>query len=179
MQDYVVMNFFFFFGFFLNLCFMYMFQQIQKHARLQLSDSLDDSPNVLVFQVNRPCTLCNTHLTFLIFTSLILLLTHTHNHSPTTLENIFPYGFTSYVLLNFLFVLQIIGGFPFTTDIVLISGTDLETSREEERVSMLTGFHRLLYNVCTKSGMYVCVLSSKRRKKSSPLHCCRSCRLAH
>ncbi|KAH1236675.1 Mannosyl-oligosaccharide glucosidase GCS1 [Glycine max] len=57
--------------------------QIQKHARLQLSDSLDDSPNVLVF--------------------------------------------------------QIIGGFPFTTDIVLISGTDLETSREEERVSMLTG----------------------------------------
>ncbi|RDX71339.1 Mannosyl-oligosaccharide glucosidase GCS1 [Mucuna pruriens] len=57
--------------------------QISKHARLQLSDSLDDSPNVLVF--------------------------------------------------------QIIGGFPFTTDIVLISGTDSESSREEERVSMLTG----------------------------------------
>ncbi|TKY59878.1 Mannosyl-oligosaccharide glucosidase GCS1 [Spatholobus suberectus] len=57
--------------------------QIKKHARLQLSDSLDDSPNVLVF--------------------------------------------------------QIVGGFPFTTDIVLISGTDSESSREEERVRMLTG----------------------------------------
>ncbi|BAT74349.1 hypothetical protein VIGAN_01200000 [Vigna angularis var. angularis] len=56
--------------------------QIHKHARLQLSDSLDDAPNVLVF--------------------------------------------------------QIIGGFPFTTDIVLITGTDIESS-QEERVSMLTG----------------------------------------
>ncbi|KAG2409645.1 Mannosyl-oligosaccharide glucosidase [Vigna angularis] len=49
--------------------------QIHKHARLQLSDSLDDAPNVLVF--------------------------------------------------------QIIGGFPFTTDIVLITGTDIESSQEE------------------------------------------------
>ncbi|XP_020229781.1 mannosyl-oligosaccharide glucosidase GCS1 [Cajanus cajan] len=57
--------------------------QIRKHARLELSDSLDDSPNVLVF--------------------------------------------------------QIIGGFPFTTDIALISGTDSDSSRIEERVSMLTG----------------------------------------
>ncbi|QCD83380.1 mannosyl-oligosaccharide glucosidase [Vigna unguiculata] len=56
--------------------------QIHKHARLQLSDSLDDAPNVLVF--------------------------------------------------------QIIGGFPFATDIVLITGTDIESS-QEERVSMLTG----------------------------------------
>ncbi|KAK7368446.1 hypothetical protein VNO80_10472 [Phaseolus coccineus] len=57
--------------------------QIRKHAKLQLSDSIDDAPNVLVF--------------------------------------------------------QIIGGFPFTTDIVLITGTDLESFREEERVTMLTG----------------------------------------
>ncbi|XP_061360751.1 mannosyl-oligosaccharide glucosidase GCS1 isoform X1 [Gastrolobium bilobum] len=57
--------------------------QIRKHARLQLSDSSDDSPNVFVF--------------------------------------------------------QIIGGFPFTTDIVLISGTGSESSRVEERVSNLTG----------------------------------------
>ncbi|CAJ2677586.1 mannosyl-oligosaccharide glucosidase GCS1-like protein [Trifolium pratense] len=57
--------------------------QIRKHAQLQLSDSSDDSSNVLVF--------------------------------------------------------QIIGGFPFTTDIVLISGTDLESSRVEERVNSLTG----------------------------------------
>ncbi|KAL2343449.1 hypothetical protein Fmac_004734 [Flemingia macrophylla] len=57
--------------------------QIRKHARLQLSDSLDDSPNVLVF--------------------------------------------------------QIIGGFPFTTDIALISGTDSKSSRVEERINMLTG----------------------------------------
>ncbi|KAJ1407359.1 Six-hairpin glycosidase superfamily [Sesbania bispinosa] len=57
--------------------------QIRKHARLQLSDSSDDSPNVLVF--------------------------------------------------------QIIGGFPFTTDIVLVSGTDSESSRVEERISSLTG----------------------------------------
>ncbi|XP_027344066.1 mannosyl-oligosaccharide glucosidase GCS1 isoform X2 [Abrus precatorius] len=57
--------------------------QIRKHARLQLSDSSDDYPNVLVF--------------------------------------------------------QIIGGFPFTTDIALISGTNLYSSRVEERVSSLTG----------------------------------------
>ncbi|KAL9328875.1 hypothetical protein ACSQ67_003878 [Phaseolus vulgaris] len=57
--------------------------QIRKHAKLQLSDSIDDAPNVLVF--------------------------------------------------------QIIGGFPFTTDIALITGTDLESFREEERVTMLTG----------------------------------------
>ncbi|CAL5214030.1 unnamed protein product [Lathyrus oleraceus] len=57
--------------------------QIRKHAQLQLSDSSDDSSNVLVF--------------------------------------------------------QIIGGFPFTTDIVLISGTDSVSSRVEERVNSLTG----------------------------------------
>ncbi|KAL5055445.1 hypothetical protein RYX36_036127 [Vicia faba] len=57
--------------------------QIRKHSQLQLSDSSDDSSNVLVF--------------------------------------------------------QIIGGFPFTTDIVLISGTDSESSRVEERVNSLTG----------------------------------------
>ncbi|KAE9601106.1 putative glycosidase [Lupinus albus] len=57
--------------------------QIRKHARLQLSDSLDDSPNVLVF--------------------------------------------------------QIVGGFPFTADIALISGTDSESSGVEERISNLTG----------------------------------------
>ncbi|WVZ23581.1 hypothetical protein V8G54_002125 [Vigna mungo] len=64
--------------------------QIHKHARLQLSDSLDDAPNVLVF--------------------------------------------------------QIIGGFPFTTDIVLITGTDIESS-QEERVSMLTGVGHCLGNL--------------------------------
>ncbi|CAL0329724.1 unnamed protein product [Lupinus luteus] len=57
--------------------------QIRKHARLQLSDSLHDSPNVLVF--------------------------------------------------------QIVGGFPFTADIALISGTDSESSGVEERISNLTG----------------------------------------
>ncbi|KAK7359394.1 hypothetical protein VNO77_01352 [Canavalia gladiata] len=57
--------------------------QISKHARLQLSDSSDDSSNVLVF--------------------------------------------------------QIVGGFPFTADIALISGTDSENSRVGERVSSLTG----------------------------------------
>ncbi|KAK2363550.1 SWI/SNF-related matrix-associated actin-dependent regulator of chromatin subfamily A protein [Trifolium repens] len=36
-------------------------------------------------------------------------------------------------------MLQIIGGFPFTTNIVLISGTDLESSRVEERINSLTG----------------------------------------
>lgn len=36
-------------------------------------------------------------------------------------------------------VFQIIGEFPFTTDIALISGTDSDSSRIEERVSMLTG----------------------------------------
>ncbi|KAK7260826.1 hypothetical protein RIF29_27124 [Crotalaria pallida] len=36
-------------------------------------------------------------------------------------------------------VFQIIGGFPFTTDIVLISGTSSESSRIEERVNFLTG----------------------------------------
>ncbi|KAK7246974.1 hypothetical protein RIF29_41848 [Crotalaria pallida] len=55
--------------------------QIRKHARLELSDSVDDSPNVFVF--------------------------------------------------------QIIGRFPFTTDIALISGTSSE--RVEERISNLTG----------------------------------------
>ncbi|KAK2349525.1 SWI/SNF-related matrix-associated actin-dependent regulator of chromatin subfamily A protein [Trifolium repens] len=35
--------------------------------------------------------------------------------------------------------LKIIGGFPFTTNIVLISGTDLESSRVEERINSLTG----------------------------------------
>ncbi|KAK7246976.1 hypothetical protein RIF29_41850 [Crotalaria pallida] len=35
-------------------------------------------------------------------------------------------------------VFQIIGGFPFTTDIVLISGTSSESSRIEERVNYLT-----------------------------------------
>ncbi|KAF1887903.1 hypothetical protein Lal_00023911 [Lupinus albus] len=57
--------------------------QIRRHDRVQLSDSSDDSPNVLVF--------------------------------------------------------QIMGGFPFTTDIVLISGTDSESSRVEQRVRNLTG----------------------------------------
>ncbi|MED6180460.1 hypothetical protein PIB30_010676 [Stylosanthes scabra] len=57
--------------------------QIRNHARLQLSDSSVDSPNVLVF--------------------------------------------------------QIIGGFPFATDIALLSGTGSESSRVEERVSHLTG----------------------------------------
>ncbi|XP_052115041.1 mannosyl-oligosaccharide glucosidase GCS1 isoform X2 [Arachis duranensis] len=57
--------------------------QIRNHARLQLSDSSVDSPNVLVF--------------------------------------------------------QIIGGFPFTTDIALLSGTGSESSRVDERVSQLTG----------------------------------------
>ncbi|CAL0329723.1 unnamed protein product [Lupinus luteus] len=57
--------------------------QIRRHDRVQLSDSSDDSPNVLVF--------------------------------------------------------QIIGGFPLTTDIVLISGTGSESSRVEERVRNLTG----------------------------------------
>ncbi|KAK7319058.1 hypothetical protein RJT34_03770 [Clitoria ternatea] len=67
--------------------------QIQKHARLQLSDSLDDSPNVLVF--------------------------------------------------------QIIGGFSFITDIILISATNSESSRVEERLSSLTGTslsNQLKYN---------------------------------
>lgn len=57
--------------------------QIRKHAQLQLSDSSDESSNVLAF--------------------------------------------------------QILGGFPFTTDIVLISGTDSGSSRVEERINSLTG----------------------------------------
>jgi len=47
-----------------------------------------------------------------------------------------------------MFVLQIIGGFPFTTDIALITGTDLESFREEERVTMLTGFTTHFFTVC-------------------------------
>ncbi|CAJ2677592.1 unnamed protein product [Trifolium pratense] len=57
--------------------------QTRKHGQVQLSDSSDDSPNVLAF--------------------------------------------------------QIIGGFPFTTDIVFISGTDSENSIVEERVNSLAG----------------------------------------
>jgi len=41
----------------------------------------------------------------------------------------------------FNFMVQIIGGFPFTTDIVLISGTDSRSSRVEERINSLTGFY--------------------------------------
>lgn len=41
----------------------------------------------------------------------------------------------------FNFMVQIIGGFPFTTDIVLISGTDSGSSRVEERIHSLTGFY--------------------------------------
>ncbi|KAF7813611.1 mannosyl-oligosaccharide glucosidase GCS1-like [Senna tora] len=58
-------------------------EQIMQLERLQLSDSSEDSPNVLVF--------------------------------------------------------QIIGKFPFNTDIVLVSGTGSESSRVEDRVSSLTG----------------------------------------
>ncbi|KEH20572.1 mannosyl-oligosaccharide glucosidase [Medicago truncatula] len=57
--------------------------QTRKHGQMQLPDSSDDSPNVLVF--------------------------------------------------------QIIGGFPFTTDIVFISATNSESSRVEKRVNSLTG----------------------------------------
>ncbi|CAL5214028.1 unnamed protein product [Lathyrus oleraceus] len=57
--------------------------QTRNHAQMQLSDSSDDSPNVLVF--------------------------------------------------------QIVGGFPFTTDIALISGTDSDNSSVEDRVNSLTG----------------------------------------
>ncbi|KAL5055444.1 hypothetical protein RYX36_036126 [Vicia faba] len=57
--------------------------QTRNHAQMQLSDSSDDSSNVLVF--------------------------------------------------------QIVGDFPFTTDIALISGTDSESSSVEERVNSLTG----------------------------------------
>jgi len=41
-------------------------------------------------------------------------------------------------------MLQVIGGFSFTTDIIFISGTDSESSRVEERVSSLSGFIPLL-----------------------------------
>jgi hypothetical protein len=56
-------------------------------------------------------------------------------------------------------MLQIIGGFPFTTDIVLISGTDLESSRVEERVNSLTGFHHFCIVYFLKYGVYIYVLS--------------------
>nr|XP_027191588.1 mannosyl-oligosaccharide glucosidase GCS1-like isoform X2 [Cicer arietinum] len=57
--------------------------QRRKHGRMQLPDSSDDLPNVLVF--------------------------------------------------------QIIGGFPFTSDIILVSETNSESSRVEERLNSLTG----------------------------------------
>jgi len=38
-------------------------------------------------------------------------------------------------------MLQIIGGFPFTTDIVFISATNSESSRVEKHVNSLTGFY--------------------------------------
>jgi len=71
-----------------------------------------------------------------------------------------------------MFVLQIIGGFPFTTDIVLITGTDLESSREEERVIMLTGFTKLLYSLQNLACIFVCIY--EKGEKSRSLHCCRS-----
>jgi len=52
--------------------------------------------------------------------------------------------FLSYALLILSFMLQVIGGFSFTTDIIFISGTDSESSRVEERVSSLSGFIPLL-----------------------------------
>ena len=104
---------------------------------------------MLVFQVNRPCTLSTTCLTFLRF-NLRVSLSLSHPHIDiflTTIGNIFRYSFTLFVLY-FMFVLQIIGGFPFTTDIALITGTDLESFREEERVTMLTGFTTHFFTVC-------------------------------
>jgi len=65
-------------------------------------------------------------------------------------------------------VLQIIGGFPFATDIVLITGTDIESS-QEERVSMLTGFTALLYSVQNLACIFVCAFM-KKGEKSSSLH---------
>lgn len=61
-------------------------------------------------------------------------------------------------------MLQIIGGFPFTTDIVLITGTgtDIESS-QEERVSMLTGFTTLLYNVQNLACIFVCAFLKKEK----------------
>jgi len=38
-------------------------------------------------------------------------------------------------------MLQIIGGFPFTTDIVFINATNSVSSRVEKRVNSLTGFY--------------------------------------
>jgi len=38
-------------------------------------------------------------------------------------------------------MLQIIGGFSFTTDFIFISGTDSKSSRVEERLSSLSGFY--------------------------------------
>jgi hypothetical protein len=64
-----------------------------------------------------------------------------------------------YLTVFFYFMLQIIGGFPFTTDIVLISGTDLESSRVEERVNSLTGFHHFCIVYFLKYGVYIYVLS--------------------
>lgn len=44
-----------------------------------------------------------------------------------------------YLLLWFPVLMQISAKIPFKTDIAFISGTDLESSRVEERVSSLTG----------------------------------------
>lgn len=88
---------------------------------------------------------------------------------PIAYKHLFPYDFVVtcayhvigfYLFIFLIFLLQIIGGFPFTTDIVLISGTDSESSRVEERISNLTGFFPLLFIIFIQN-MYVYVLSEK------------------
>jgi hypothetical protein len=56
--------------------------------------------------------------------------------------------------------MQIIGGFPFTTDIVFISGTDSESSIVEERVNSLAGsYHCRIVCFFKKYGVYIYALS--------------------